>query len=123
MAIIVLFIGIAAPQLINQFTDARSDSARVGVSSIANSVDMFFVDVGRYPTEAEGLDALITAPSGATGWNGPYISRASSLTDPWGTAYSYALTGTTSQPFTVSTLGSDGTAGGSGEAADITNWD
>src|SRR5690606_6791185 len=64
LAIIALVVGIATPLVVQQFTGARADSARVGVSALANSVELFFLDVGRYPTEQEGLTALISAPAG-----------------------------------------------------------
>lgn len=122
LAIVALLIGLATPLLVNQLQGARSDSARAQVSAIANSVELFFLDADRYPTEAEGLNALVSAPAGVTGWNGPYVSRASSLIDPWGNPYIYTDS-TPAGPYQVSSLGADGAVGGTGENADVTNWD
>lgn len=122
LAIVALLIGLATPLLVNQFNSARSDSARMQVSALASSVELFFLDAGRYPTEAEGLDALLTAPGGVTDWNGPYVTKASSLVDPWGNAYIYTDSAP-GVPYQVSTLGADGQAGGTGDDADVTNWE
>lgn len=122
LAIVALLMGIATPLLVNQFNQARSSSARVQVGALAGSVELFFLDVGRYPTEAEGLGALVSAPGGMSDWNGPYVSRASSLIDPWGQAYLYT-DNVPGFPYQIQTLGADTQLGGTNENADITNWD
>ncbi len=121
LAIIALVVGIATPLIVQQFTAARGDSAKVQAAALANSVELFFLDVGRYPTAAEGLAALMSPPSGATNWKGPYVTRASSLNDPWGRPYLYTDTAT-GHPYEISSLGADAQAGGSGANADVNNW-
>lgn len=122
LAIIALVVGIATPLIIQQFTGARVDSAKIQVGALSNSVELFFLDVGRYPTEQEGLVALTAAPAGLTTWKGPYIQRASSLNDPWGRPYLYTDTAP-GFPYQIQTLGADGQAGGTGDNADVTNWE
>jgi general secretion pathway protein G len=100
---------------------AKAEAAKVQVDALSSAVDAFHLDVGRSPTAAEGLQALLTAPAGATHWDGPYIKRSDSLVDPWGNRYLYRLPGQHSE-FDVYTLGADGKEGGEDDARDLGNW-
>ena len=81
-------------------------------------MELFKLDVGRYPTTEEGLDALMKRPGSVNGWNGPYL-KGELPKDPWGNAYRYA--NPSNGNFEIVSLGSDGAPGGEGEAADIRN--
>ncbi len=105
LAIMGLLAAIIAPQIQN--VDA--------------ALQLFRLDVGRFPTQEEGLNALVTAPPTAPGWNGPYLQKSAALTDPWGTPYLYKVPGRHGEE-DVYTLGSDKAEGGTGEAADVGNW-
>jgi len=118
LVIVTLIVGIAGPMVIRQFETAKSNTARIGVNRLMTDLELFRVDTGRWPTEEEDLDALIS--SDATGWNGPYLPKASMLDDPWGNKYLYTLDGDVPE---VRSLGRDGVEDGEGEDADISSKD
>jgi general secretion pathway protein G len=98
----------------------RVSVAKTQIAVFDQALVMFNEDVGRYPTEDEGLAALLVAPVDATGWNGPYLARLTIPLDPWKHPYHYAVR-TTDQASEciVYSYGSDNQKGGSGPAADI----
>lgn len=116
--LVVLTVAIGTVAL-NYLGGAKADAAKLQINQIEGALDLYRLDIGRYPSAAEGLDALIAAPPGLDGWNGPYLKKASALQDPWGAAFQY-------QPgdgnaFELLSLGADGQPGGEDDAADITN--
>ena len=112
LAILGLLVGIAVPQLFKYFGRAKEDAANVQIETIASGLDLFLLDIGRYPTEEEGLKALVVAPPNLARWNGPYLSRSSLLVDPWGRPYVYHVPGHQNAAYDLYTLGPDGTATG-----------
>jgi len=117
LAIIGLLAAALTPVLAGQLSRARAKSARLQVESVATSLESFRADVGRYPSQAEGLAALLRQPGDAEGWLGPYLKGDRGVTDPWGRALVYeAVEG--GEPRVLS-LGSDGKPGGASTAADI----
>ena len=119
LAIIALVIGFGAPRLMESFGRARSQAAEVALASLKGAVQLYYVDTGRYPPEAEGLAALLAAPAGVTGWRGSYLVGDEDLTDPWGRPLLDSAPGAGGRPFDLVTLGRDGQPGGSGEDSDI----
>jgi general secretion pathway protein G len=118
LAILTLLAGLVGPRVLGQLGGAKSKTAGVQIADIEKSLELFKLDVGRFPTREEGLPSLVTAPAGATGWNGPYI-KGSLPNDPWGKPYQYApAEGGNVQ---ILSLGADGAPGGDGENADIKN--
>ena len=79
------------------------------------------MDIGRYPTTAEGLDALIRNPSGLMTWKGPYLGKREIPKDPWGRFYVYRSPGQHGA-YDLFSYGQDGVEGGEGEDEDVTNW-
>ena len=122
LAILGLLAAIVAPQVLKYLGASRSQAAKVQVENIAAALDHFDLDVGRYPSEQEGLDALVHPPAGAANWNGPYLQRESALTDPWQRKYLYKSPGVHNGDFDVWSYGSDGVEGGTREARDVGNW-
>lgn len=120
LVILVLLASIIGPRVIGYLGSSRSKTAHIQIESLVTSLELFHVDVGRYPATTEGLDALIKVPAKLPGWNGPYITKATVPPDPWGTAYHYEAPGKKGQ-FDLYTLGRDAKEGGSGEDADISN--
>jgi general secretion pathway protein G len=112
---------IAAPRVSKYLGKAKSQTAKVQVEALSAAVDAFILDVGRPPTEAEGLNSLLSAPSGASSWDGPYIKKAASLTDAWGRPFRYRQPGQNSE-YDIYTLGADDKEGGTGDDGDIGNW-
>lgn len=118
LVILALVMGIVAPRVIGYLSRAKSQTAEAQVKNVQGALDLFLIDVGRYPTETEGLKALIEAPAGAAGWAGPYLDEEVMPVDPWGRDYFYSST-EDGLRVRVYSLGRDGTEGGSGEDADI----
>jgi len=122
LVILGLLAAFVAPQVLNYLGKAKTDAASAQIVNIAGILDLYRLDVGRYPTEDEGLEALLEAPPDAARWNGPYVRRRDALTDPWGNLYEYRFPGQDGRPFDLYSLGADQAEGGDGENQDITSW-
>jgi general secretion pathway protein G len=122
LAIIGLIVGIAAPRVFNQLAGAKVRAAKVQIESLKSALDLFFLDVGRYPSANEGLGALVMRPSNSPVWNGPYIKSVAVPRDPWNHDYVYQSPGKDGRAFDIVSLGADGRDGGSDSAADVTSW-
>ncbi len=120
LAILGLLIGLVGPRFLGQLGSAKSKTASVQIADLEKGLELYKLDVGRFPTNEEGLDALIHRPANASGWNGPYLKASSVPLDPWNRPYKYANPGPNGDPEILS-LGADGTPGGEGENADIRN--
>ena len=118
LAIIALVAAVAAPRLIGYLGSAKSDTAALQIKNIKSALDLYYIDQGHYPDEVEGLVGLFENAKGLEGWNGPYLSDQSALTDPWGRTYFYQFDSSANAP-QVTSLGRDGQLGGEGEDADI----
>jgi general secretion pathway protein G len=121
LAILGLLAAVVGPQVIRYLGSSKTQTAQVQVKNVAAALQLFRLDAGRYPTNEEGLDALLKAPASVTVWNGPYLPDSSAVTDPWGRAYRLQVPGKHGE-VDVFSFGSDGVAGGSGEAKDVGNW-
>ena len=121
LAILVVISGFVAPQVMNYLAKAKHQAAAIEIERLSGILDLYLLDNGRYPTTAEGLDALFEGPSGADGWNGPYIKKAEQLLDPWEAAYLYRSPGDHGR-IDIWSLGADGREGGEDEEADVTSW-
>ena len=121
LAILGLLAAIVAPQVLKYLGTSRTQTAKVQIQNISASLDHFELDVGRYPTAEEGLQALVERPTNVASWNGPYLKSRSGLVDPWGQPYLYKSPGAHGD-VDVYSLGSDKAEGGSGEAQDVGNW-
>lgn len=93
LAILGLLAAIAVPQVLKYLGRAKEDVVNVQIQSLETSLDLFKLDIGRYPTSQEGLAALVQKPAGLDQWNGPYVTKANSLIDPWGRPYVYQQPG------------------------------
>ena len=122
---IVLFIlgllaALVAPRLMGRVGKAKQKTAQAQIQLLATAMDLFHLDVGRYPTEDEGLKVLYQRPEGLSSWSGPYLDKPPPK-DPWGRDYNYKCPGDHG-PYDLWSWGADGQPGGEGENADITNW-
>ncbi|MBK8453183.1 MAG: type II secretion system major pseudopilin GspG [Thiofilum sp.] len=122
LVILGLIAGIVGPQAMNYLGRGKSQSAKVQIENISAALDMYKLEVGNYPTASEGLKALVTAPSSAKGWNGPYLKKGGVPLDPWNNEYQYKRPGANGQPYDLLSYGADNTQGGEGDNADITLW-
>lgn len=118
LAILTLLAGLVGPRVLGQLGGAKSKTAAVQIADIEKAMELFKLDVGRFPTNEEGLDALATRPpTVASGWSGPYL-KGSIPSDPWGKPYRYQASGANVE---ILSLGADAAPGGEGENADIRN--
>jgi general secretion pathway protein G len=120
LVLIGIVMGIVGGNFLGQGEKAKANAAKIEIAQISQSLDLFKLELGRYPTQQEGLQALITAPSGASNWNGPYWKKGTVPKDPWGNEYRYMAPGA-SGPYDIVSLGADGKEGGDGVNKDITN--
>ena len=128
-AILTSQVGIAAHKMIQK---ARIASAKSQIEQIKLSLQNYFADCGRFPTQEQGLDALWEEPQLfplAENWNGPYTDRKIS-TDPWGSEFIYLVKDSAGEsllpkglPFGIISLGADRAEGGSGNDKDIFSWE
>ena len=121
ITIIGLIMALVGPRVLNYLAESKVKAARIQVESFASSLDLFYLDAGRYPSTSEGLTALAQRPGAIDAWNGPYLRTGVVPNDPWGHAYIYRSPGEHG-PYDIVSLGSDGQQGGTGTAADIESW-
>ncbi|MFC4724574.1 type II secretion system major pseudopilin GspG [Glycocaulis abyssi] len=125
--VVVVIIGLLATVVVLNVLPsqdrARMEKARADIGRIEQAIEMFRLDMGRYPTTDEGLEVLVTAPAdprlAARFPEGGYINRLPE--DPWGGQYQYMSPGEHGR-FDVWSLGADARPGGEGNNADIGNW-
>lgn len=119
LVILGLLIGLVGPQVLNYLSSAKSDTAAVQVEQLTSATELFLLDVGRYPDEQEGLEALVERPHGIDRWNGPYLRGGKLPLDPWGNPYHYRQE--EDSGIRIYSLGADNAEGGEGENRDIPN--
>jgi general secretion pathway protein G len=121
ITIIGLIMALVGPRVLNYLAESKVKAARIQVESFSSSLDLFYLDNGRYPTTSEGLTALAQRPGVAEAWNGHYVRGGIVPNDPWGHAYVYRSPGEHGV-YDIVSYGSDGQQGGTGTAADIESW-
>ena len=121
LAILGLIAAIAVPQTIGYLGRAKSNTAGIQVDNLGAALDLYRLDVGRYPSDSEGLDALVNRPADVRNWAGPYLQKAASLLDPWEKPYEYRFPGQNGE-YDLFSLGADGQEGGEGENRDLVSW-
>ncbi|MES2022124.1 MAG: type II secretion system major pseudopilin GspG [Pseudomonadota bacterium] len=121
LAILGLLAAIVGPQVIKYLDNSRSQSARIQAKNVAAAINLFKLDAGRFPTQEEGVQALIKQPPNLPSWNGPYLPEQTAVIDPWGRPYLLRIPGEHGD-VDVYSLGSDGQPGGTGEAKDVGNY-
>ena len=121
LVIMGLIAGLVGPSLFRQADKAKVQTAGTQLKMIRGALHTLRLDVGRLPTEQEGLAMLVKPPSDervAQFWEGPYIDGGVPL-DPWNRDYAYTFSKSEYEPFTLYSLGADGQSGGDGDNKDI----
>ncbi len=125
LMVVLVIIGVLAalivPNVIERADDARVTAARTDVNNLMQALKLYRLDNQRYPTAEQGLQALITRPTGgpaAPNWK-VYVEKLPN--DPWGRAYQYMNPGLKGE-IDVFSFGADGQPGGEGKNADIGSW-
>jgi general secretion pathway protein G len=121
LTIIGLIVGLVGPRVLGYLAESRTKTAKLQIESFSSSLDLFYLDTGRYPTTSEGLNALAERPADVTVWNGPYLKGGRVPLDPWGNPYQYRSPVDHTPPYEILSFGSDGREGGTGNAADISS--
>ena len=119
IALVAVLAAVIAPNLLGKATEANRKSAAIQLEKIANSVELYRLETGRYPEE---LTDLVRRPEGVERWNGPYVRKLSQLQDPWGNDLELRRPGEHG-PFDIISYGADGRPGGEGDDADIFSWE
>lgn len=117
LVILGLLIALVAPRVLNQASNARTRAAEVQIEGLMSALEYYRLDVGRYPSRSNGLEALVSPPSDAQNWAGPYLDRTQIPNDPWGRPFEYELR-PDGRP-RIHTLGADARPGGEGENRDV----
>lgn len=118
IAIIGLIAAVLTPSLMGQLGRSRVKAAELQLETVASAIEAFRADVGRYPSQSEGLRALVSAPTDADTWTGPYLKGSKAILDPWGRPIVYQA-GDDEHDYVVMSYGADGKAGGSGVRRDL----
>ncbi len=118
ITIMALIMTLVGPRVLNYLSESKVKAAKIQIESLASALDLYFLDTGQYPSNAEGLNALVQRPGSSPGWNGPYLRGTIVPNDPWGRPYIFRAPGLQSS-YDIVSYGSDGQEGGSGVAADI----
>jgi general secretion pathway protein G len=121
ITIIALIMGLVGPRVLNYLTESKVKAAKIQIENFESGLDLYFLDLGRYPSTAEGLGALVGRPGGNVAWNGPYLKGNTVPLDPWGTPYVYRSPGQHGA-YDILSYGADKQEGGLGVEADITRW-
>ncbi len=121
LVILGLLAGVAVPQVLQYLAKAKTDTASLVVQNLGSALDLYRLDVGRLPTQSEGLEALVERPDTASKWFGPYLKKRDMIVDPWGNPYRYRFPGQHGT-YDLFSLGADDTEGGEGEDQDVANW-
>lgn len=128
LMVVVVIIGLLATVVVINVLPSRDqamvEKARADISVLETALETYRLDNLAYPTTAQGLQALVSAPQGLNRperyRQGGYVRRLPD--DPWGAAYQYRRPGRDGRPFDIYSLGADGREGGEGDDADIGNW-
>lgn len=118
--VFILLAGIMAfvgPKVYEQMGRAKSNEAKIRIQQLAGQIEMYKLEVGKYPAN---LGELVKQPGGTEGkWNGPY-AKEPDLKDAWQNDYRYTIPGQT-KAYDLISLGADGKDGGEGENRDVSN--
>ncbi len=120
MIILSLLAALVAPKLFQKIGSSKQKAAKAQIALLGGALDQFRLDVGRYPSNEEGLESLVKNP-GLDHWEGPYLPK-NVPPDPWGKPYIYRSPGEHGD-YDLYSLGADGQEGGDGENADVLSWE
>jgi general secretion pathway protein G len=118
LVILGLLVGIVGPKAYNVLFEGKDKIAKIQISTFEGPLGLFAIDVGRFPSSAEGLEALVQNPGGMDSWKGPYLAKAIPK-DPWGKPYVYSFPGAHGGEYDLFSMGADGIEGNDD---DICSW-
>lgn len=124
MVILGLLASLVGPRLFGQLDASKVKAARTQIEMVGAALDTYRLDMSQYPSTEQGIRALSDKPADqadALKWRGPYLKKRVDK-DPWGNSYVYKAPGEKAD-YELSSLGSDGKEGGSGDGTDIHSWE
>lgn len=120
MVILGLLAAMVGPRMFGKVGKSKQKAAKAQIALFETALDTYRLDVGKYPTTQQGLQALRVKPDGAEKWDGPYLPKEIPL-DPWGNQYVYESPGKHGD-YDILSLGADKNPGGEGDDTDVTSW-
>jgi general secretion pathway protein G len=126
MVIIAMLAALVGPRVMNALGGSKVKATRIQIENLANAIDTFHLDVGRYPTQQEGLQTLVANPADKpiNNWRGPYLKKLKVPTDEWGNPFLYTVPSKRpGVPYELVSLGADGKPGGTGDDTDLGSWE
>lgn len=120
VVVIALMGAMIAPTLFSKVRQAQETRIAQDIRAIESVLKIYRLDNYRYPSQSQGLDAMVLQPEGVDRWDGPYLEDLP--LDPWGVPYQYQYPGAKGKEFDVFTLGADEQEGGEGSDQDWGNW-
>ena len=122
MIIIGLLAALIGPKMIGRVGESRQTVSKQQIEGFSSALEMYKLDTTKYPTQEQGLEALVTEPQGAVNWKGPYLKKKFIPKDPWGNNYVYVYPGEHGD-YDILSYGADGNSGGDGEDKDVASWE
>ncbi|MGZ8199739.1 MAG: type II secretion system major pseudopilin GspG [Methylosarcina sp.] len=122
LGIISMLAGLVGPKVMKHMSDAKIKAAKVQIAELGQALEMYKLDMDKYPTSDQGLSALVESPEDAKRWNGPYLGKSKVPLDPWQQEYHYASPGEHGK-FDLFSFGADEKEGGEDEDQDIVSWE
>jgi len=110
LAILGMLVALATPQVLKYLERAKVETAGIEVKNLQGALDLYLLDVGHYPTQQEGLAALVQNPGSLPSWRGPYLKTTTLPNDPWGHPYQYRIPGQNGD-YDIYSLGANGNGG------------
>ena len=122
MIIIGLLAALIGPKMIGRVGESRQTVAKQQIEGFFSFLEMYKLDTTKYPTQEQGLEALVTETQGIANWKGPYLKKKFIPKDPWGNNYVYIHPGEHGD-YDIISYGADGNSGGDGESKDVASWE
>lgn len=119
MVILGLLASLVGPKMFGKLGMAKQKTAKTQIEMLMAGLDAYRLDIGKYPSSQEGLEALVEN-NRSEKWKGPYLSKGIP-NDPWDNPYTYQNPGEHGE-VDIMSYGADGQAGGEGEDEDIGSW-
>ena len=120
MVILGMLAALVGPRMFGKVEKSKQKAAKAQISLFEMALDTYRLDVGKYPTTEQGLEALRSKSGEEDKWDGPYLSKEIPK-DPWGNEYLYEAPGEHGD-YDLISMGADGSQGGEGDDIDIVNW-
>lgn len=122
LVILGLLASLVGPRVIKHLGDSKTKTAVLQIEELSNALDVYRLEIGKYPSSDQGLVALVEEPSGVDQWSGPYLRKKTIRNDPWGNPYRYEYPGENGD-FDLYSYGADDAPGGDGEDQDVLGWE